>query len=90
LHYHREFENTQCPGDAFVAQWAAFVAQVAAGIGNTGPDAEVGDAATLMEKLRWWLEYELRLREQGKDAEANALRLGIIRLAYRIETMLKG
>ena len=48
------------------------------------------DPETLAEKCRWWLEEEQRQREAGNATRADAIRLGLIQLLYRLERTLKG
>ena len=48
-----------------------------------------GAPAFLAEKCRWWLEEEQRQREAGNTERANAIRLSLIKLQYRLEDKLK-
>lgn len=52
------------------------------------------DAPTLAEKVRWWMEEEVRQRERGDNDRANAIAYSLIRkdggLLYRLENILKG
>lgn len=48
-----------------------------------------GTPAFIAEKCRWWLEEEQRQREAGNTERANAIRLSLIKLQYRLEDKLK-
>jgi hypothetical protein len=51
------------------------------------------DPATLAEKVRWWMEEEVRQRERGDNDRANAIAYSLIKLngglLYRLENILK-
>lgn len=54
------------------------------------PDDETAtDAATLMEKVRWWFEEYTRQLEMGEQERARAIRYSLIDLMYRAEQAIK-
>lgn len=63
----------------------------------TGPlpeDETATDAATLADKVRWWMEEYARQLEAGNTARASAILYSLINLdrglLYRLENVLKG
>lgn len=54
------------------------------------PNDEQGDARALADKARWWAEEMHRQYEAGNIGRAKAIRLSLIDLLYRLETMLGG
>lgn len=52
------------------------------------PNDEQGDAHTLAQKARWWTEQWKRESDAGNTARAEAIRLSLIDLLYRLENML--
>jgi hypothetical protein len=63
----------------------------------TGPlpeDEIATDAATLADKVRWWMEEYARQIEAGSTARATAILYSLIKLdgglLYRLERILKG
>lgn len=52
-------------------------------------DETATDAATLMEKVRWWFEEYTRQLEMGEEQRARTIRYGLIDLMYRVEEAIK-
>lgn len=94
---HRQAEATKCPGDKLVAVWPDFIAQVEARLkAEVQPlpeDETATDAATLMDKVRWWTEQALREKEGGHLGRAWAILYNLVALQkglmYRLERVLK-
>ncbi len=53
-------------------------------------DEPATDLATIIEKIRWWLEECQRTFEAGKTERADAIRRSLIQLLYRAENAVKG
>jgi hypothetical protein len=76
----------------FMLTWKERSAPV--GTGPLPEDETATDAATLADKVRWWMEEYARQLETGNTARALAILYSLIKLdgglLYRLERMLKG
>jgi hypothetical protein len=85
---HREAYrvSTECPGNAFTTEMVHRLLPPAGDL----PEHETStDPVVLSDKLRWYLEEEQRMREQGNTTRADAIHLSLIILSYRLTQLLK-
>lgn len=80
---HRDVGDTVCPGDNLYA--VLFAPEQVEPLPENEPPAT---AAVLAQKVRWWLEEAQRQDEVGQTARAAAIRASLVRLLYRLETVL--
>lgn len=84
----------ECPGTMLKANWGWFRGLVQEKVSARlylphVTEEKVWDAATVLEKTRWWLEEEQRQREAGNAQRAQEIRLSLIAWVLSREIKLK-
>lgn len=87
LEFHRDYAAKTCPGTKVTKEWVN--AQILPPAGDLPEHETSTDAVVLSDKVRWWLEEEQRMREAGNDTRADAIRLSLIKLLYRLTDLLR-
>jgi hypothetical protein len=91
LLFHRDVSAKTCPGAAVTKDWIIPLVESWAMPPEREPlpEDERGEPPLLAEKARWWLEEMQRQYEASNLERAQAIRLSLITLLYRLEGALK-